>query len=92
MTQPGIPYPQGLETAVQLTPAEMEAQIRLMAALKMFELGKLAIGKAAELAGLSKGDFLDACGRYQVSIFNYAPDEVADEIQADLKASEKPCE
>jgi predicted HTH domain antitoxin len=79
-------YPDGLETAIQLTPAELDAQIRLMAALKMFELGKLATGKAAELAGLSKGAFLEACGRYQVSLFNYPADEVAAEIEADLRA------
>ncbi len=77
-------YPEGLEMAVQLTPAEMEAHIRLMAALKMFELGKLATGKAAELAGLSKSDFLEACGHYHVSVFNYANDEIAEEIQADV--------
>ena len=35
----------------------MEQQIRLMAALKMFELGKVSSGKAAELAGISKLDF-----------------------------------
>lgn len=78
-------YPEGLEQVVQLTPAEMDAQIRLMAALKMFELGKLALGIAADLAGLSKREFLDACGRYEVSVFNYHPDDVADEIQADLE-------
>jgi predicted HTH domain antitoxin len=89
MTQPGVTYPEGLETAVQLTPAEMEAQIHLMAALKMFELGKLATGKAAELAGLSKGEFLEACGRYQVSIFNYAPAEVAEELQSDLNTMQQ---
>jgi predicted HTH domain antitoxin len=28
-----------------------------MAALKMFELGKISSGKAAELAGMSRSDF-----------------------------------
>jgi len=32
----------------------MEQHIRLMAALKMFELGKISSGKAAELAGMSR--------------------------------------
>ena len=31
----------------------MEQHIRLMAALKMFELGKVSSGKAAKLAGIS---------------------------------------
>src|SRR2546430_7329195 len=51
-------YPAGLERAVHLTKAEMEQHLRLMAALKMFELGKLSSGKAAELAGMSRAEFL----------------------------------
>ena len=35
-----IKYPVGLEHAVHMTKDEMEQHIRLMAALKMFELGK----------------------------------------------------
>jgi predicted HTH domain antitoxin len=42
-----------------------------MAALKMFELGKISSGKAAELAGMLRVEFLETCGRYRVSVFNY---------------------
>jgi predicted HTH domain antitoxin len=56
-----------------------------MAALKMFELGKLSSGKAAELAGLSRVGFLDACARYKVSVFNYSADELETEIRQDLE-------
>ncbi|MCS6908189.1 MAG: UPF0175 family protein [Anaerolineales bacterium] len=86
MKQVAFPYPEDLEEAVRLTPAELSAQIRLMAALKMFELGKLSSGKAAELAGLSRADFLEACGRYGVSVFNYPPEEIEAELTADLAA------
>ena len=65
-----VQYPDGLELAAQATPEELEAQIRLMAALKMFELGRLSSGKAAELAGVSRVEFLEMCGRYGVSIFS----------------------
>lgn len=79
-----LEYPEGLELAVQTTPEELEAQIRLMAALKMFELGKLSSGKAAELAGLSRVEFLEMCGRYRVPVFNYPPEELEAELKADL--------
>ena len=81
-----IRYPEGLEQAVNLTKAEMEQQLRLMAALKMFELGKLSSGKAAELAGLSRVDFFEACGRYHVSLYNYADDAIERELAKDLEA------
>lgn len=87
MRQVILEYPDNLELAVQATPEEMQAQIRLMAALKMFELGKLSSGKAAELAGLSRAEFLEMCGRYRVSVFNYAPDEIEDELRSDLAAA-----
>ena len=87
MGQVTIPYPTGLEESVQTTPGEVEQQIRLMAALKMFELGKLSSGRAAELAGLSRAGFFDACARYKVSVFNYSADELETEIRQDLESA-----
>lgn len=84
MTSVTVNLPAGFELAVQMTPEEFEAQIRLMAALKMFELGKLSSGKAAELAGMSRVEFFEMCGRYKVSIFNYDDDEIEAELKADL--------
>lgn len=86
MKQMRVEYPEDLAQAIQSTPEETEAQILLMAALKMFELGKLSSGKAAELAGLSRVEFLEACGRYRVSPFNYPADELEGELRADLEA------
>jgi predicted HTH domain antitoxin len=84
-----LQLPNDLELAVQTTPEELEAQIRLMAALKMFELGKLSSGKAAELAGMSRVEFLEMCGRYRVSIFNYPPEELESELRSDIEAVKK---
>lgn len=52
-----------------------------MAALKMFELGKLSSGKAAELAGVSRVEFFDLCGRYQVPIIQYDAEELKSELE-----------
>ena len=81
-----LKYPDNFELAIQTTPEEFESQIRLMAALKMFELGKLSSGKAAELAGISRIEFFEMCGRYQVSIFNYSPQDSELELSKDLEA------
>jgi predicted HTH domain antitoxin len=89
MRQLTLTYPDGLEQAVQTTPEELETQILLMAALKMFELGKLSSGKAAELAGMSRVEFLEMCGRYHVPIFNYPDDEVETELRSDMEALRK---
>ncbi|MGC9358663.1 MAG: UPF0175 family protein [Anaerolineae bacterium] len=89
MNNTGSVYPEDLALAVQTTPEELDAQVRLMAALKMFELGKLSSGKAAELAGISRVAFLEACGRYGVSVFNYTAEELEAEIRADLDRLER---
>lgn len=79
-----LTYPEDFELDVHTTPGELEAQIRLMAALKMFELGKISSGKAAELAGLSRVEFFEMCGRYRVPIFNYSPEDLEAEIISDM--------
>ena len=79
-------YPKGLETAVSTTRSEFEAQVRLMAALKMFELGKLSSGKAAQLAGMSRVEFFEMCGRYHVPVVNYSPEELESELEQDIIA------
>lgn len=80
-----IKYPFGFENAVHLTKEEIEQHIRLMAAIKMFELGKISSGKAAELAGMSRIEFFEVCGRYRVSIFNYPPEEIEEELKRDIE-------
>jgi predicted HTH domain antitoxin len=85
----GIKYPVGFEMVVQLTKFEFEQQLCIMAALKMFELGKISSGKAAELARLSRTDFFEVCGKYKISLFNYADDEIASELDAEMTTLQK---
>jgi len=86
MKQLVLSYPDDLPQSVQLTEQELALQVRLMAALKMFELGKLSSGKAAELAGMSRAEFLDACGRYRVSPIGYTGDEIRAELRSDVES------
>ncbi|HEU4555416.1 MAG TPA: UPF0175 family protein [Chitinophaga sp.] len=56
---------------VELDPRET---VRFLAA-KLYEAGRLSLGQAAELAGLSKVAFSEVLGDYDVSLINYpAPD------------------
>lgn len=84
-----IKYPPEFENAVHLTKDELESHIRLMAALKMFELGKISSGKAAEFAGMTRVDFFEACNRYKVSVLNYSNDEIEKELTDDLESLKK---
>jgi len=53
----------------------------MLLATRLYEQGKLSLGQAAELAGYSKGTFMELLGRYNVPIFNYDPSELANDIK-----------
>ena len=41
-------------------------EIRMLAAVKLFEMGRLSSGRASELAGMSRVEFLLRLNRYKV--------------------------
>ena len=44
------------------------AEVTMLLATRLYEQGKLSLGQAAELAGLSKTTFAELLGRYGVSL------------------------
>lgn len=44
-------------------------ELRILAAVKLYELGRLSSGRAAELAGMPRVEFLLSLGRYKVFPF-----------------------
>jgi predicted HTH domain antitoxin len=57
-----------------------EAEARLILAVKLFELGRLSCGKAAEFAGFSKRTFIEVLGQQGVAVLNTPVDELARDI------------
>jgi predicted HTH domain antitoxin len=53
-----------------------EKDTKRFLAAKMYESGKLSLGQAAELAGLSKIAFSEILADYDVSLVNYPPSDV----------------
>ena len=49
--------------------------LAMLVSTSLYEQGKLSLGQAAEVAGLTKRTFAELLGSYGVSIFNFpAPD------------------
>ncbi|CAD5285033.1 MULTISPECIES: UPF0175 family protein [unclassified Imperialibacter] len=53
-----------------------ERDTKRFLAAKMYESGKLSLGQAAEMAGLSKVAFSEILADYDVSLINYPPEYI----------------
>ncbi len=76
-----IELPDEVLLSLKETPKDISREIRIAAAVKLYELGKLSSGRAAELAGLSRVGFLQILGRYGVSIFDLTTEELKRDVQ-----------
>ena len=55
-------------------------EIAMLIASKLYEQGRLSIGQAAEVAGLSKRTFAELLGKYNVSIFNFPASDLSKDV------------
>jgi len=76
-----IELPEEPLISLKQTPAAFVNEMKLLAAIKLFELGRLSSGRAAQLAGMSRVAFLMTLGCYQVSPFALTAAELEQDIE-----------
>ena len=64
-----IDVPEKVLLAEKADERSFARELRMLAAVKLYELGRLSSGRAAELAGVPRMEFLLALGRYKVFPF-----------------------
>jgi len=57
-----------------------EKEAKMTLATGLFKKGKLTLGQAAELVGLSKRTFMELLSTYDTEIINYPPEELDNDL------------
>ena len=79
-----IDLPEDILPILRTTPENFVDQMRLAAAVKWYEMGKVSQGKGAELAGLSRQAFIEALGSYGVSPIQTTVEQLEAELNANV--------
>ena len=75
MSQVTLTLPEDAARALHVPPDKVGDELKIAAAMKLYEMGRLSSGKAAELAGIPRTVFLSRLADYGVT-FSYSREEL----------------
>jgi predicted HTH domain antitoxin len=73
-------YPESLPDSARLSRSEFEETMRFAMAAKLFELGRVSSGQAAQLVPMDRYTFLKSLKQVGVAAIQWDNDEFSDEI------------
>jgi predicted HTH domain antitoxin len=75
MSKVTLTIPDEAVSAFQMTPEQFAGELRMAGAVKLYEMGRLSSGAAAELAGIPRTVFLTGLADYGVDTFRLTEED-----------------
>ena len=76
-----IEIPDEVLISLKETPSEFSRDMLMLAAVKLYQMGKLSSGRAAQLAGVTRVSFLQSLSKYRVPIFDLTHEELKSDFE-----------
>jgi len=76
-----LEIPDEILISLKETPVEFSKNLLMLAAVKLYQMGKLSSGRAAQLAGIPRISFLQSLSDYGVPIFDLTTDELYNDLK-----------
>ena len=76
-----IQCPDSVLISLKETPEDFAREAKKVLAVKLYEMGKLSSGRAAELAGISRVSFLQSLAQFGAPIFDLTKEELKRDLQ-----------
>lgn len=76
-----IDYPESLALSLKMGNKQFVSEMKILSLVKLYELGKVSSGYAADLLKLNRIDFLDLLKKYNASYFHKG---LEDELEDDM--------
>jgi len=83
MTTVTIDLPEGAFSALRRSPTEFAREMRIAAAVQWYAEQAVSQEKGAEIAGLSRVEFIDELSRRKVPVFQTTLDELVREMNGE---------
>jgi predicted HTH domain antitoxin len=80
MSQVTFSIPDEILLALEAAPDALASRIRFAASVKLYELGQLSAGAAAQLAGVAKPYFLSRLSDYGVDTFDFSEEDLTHDV------------
>ena len=77
-----VEVPDSVFSALRRSPKEFAREMPIAAAILWYHQGLVSQGKAAEIAGLTRADFLDALFRAQVPACQVTVEDIKEELES----------